>query len=252
MSVICYPQPGKAKSRAILEAFAQGSGGRLAEVAPVMEHTDAVAFFGVVGIEHLLRMAHHEERTWYYGDNAYFDAHRGRYFRFTKNALQPSKVGKPDYDRARAMGIEVKPWRKGGEHIVLVEQSEHFLKLTGAHPLWLARLVAELARYTRRPLRIRRWNRDKVKAAEGLRKDLIGAHALITYSSAAANEALLAGVPVFVERDCAASSLASGGLKNIEDPRRPHGREAWAAWLAAQQWTLDEIRSGLAWRALNS
>lgn len=248
MSVVCYPQPGKAKSRAILEAFAQGCDGRIGGIGGL--EPGAVAFFGVVGIEHLLRMAHAEERTWYYGDNAYFDSLRGKYFRFTRNAMQPSKVGKPDHARARALGIEVQPWASEGDHIVIVEQSEHFFNLTGAHPLWLARLVAELARYTRRPLRIRRWTRDKVKAADGLRKDLEGAHALITYSSAAANEALLAGVPVFVERACAASSLASGPLQNIESPLRPHGREDWAAWLATQQWTLDEIRSGMAWAAL--
>jgi hypothetical protein len=30
----------------------------------------------------------------------------------------------------------------------------------------------------------------------------------------------------------------------------PDDRESWAATLAAQQWTLEEMRSGLAWREL--
>lgn len=249
--IVGYPQPGKAKSREILEAFAQGCGGRISDAT--MLEAGAAAFFGVVGIEHLLRLACAEQREWFYGDNAFFDCARGRFFRFARNELQISRIGEPDHARARALGLEVKPWQRGGDHIVVVEQSEHFLRMSGAHPMWLARVVAELGRYTDRPLRIRRWSRDKAKAAAGLRDDLKGAHALLTHSSAAANEALLAGVPVFIGcKSCAAAEMASGGIDKIETPRRPEGREDWAAWLAGWQWTMEEIREGIAWKKLNA
>lgn len=251
MSVVAYPQPGKAKSRAALEAFAAGCAGRINDQGLALE-PGAAAFFGVVGIEHLFRLACAESRVWFYGDNAYFDCARGKFYRFTRNCLQPHHVGAGDFQRAAALGLVVKPWQRGGEHIVIVEQSPHFLQLSGAHPMWLARVVAELGRYTDRPLRIRRWSRDKAKAAEGLRQDLIGAHALVTHSSAAANEALLAGVPAFVgTKQCVAASLGAGKLSDIENPRKPDGREEWMAWLANSQWTLDELREGVAWRALN-
>lgn len=84
-----------------------------------------------------------------------------------------------------------------------------------------------------------------------LQEDLKDAHCVVTHMSAAANEALIAGVPVFVTGLCAASPLASGSLKEIEHPRYPSGREEWLAGLAGAQWTLDEFRRGIAWRALN-
>lgn len=250
MSVVGYPQPGKAKSRLVLGAFTTGAGGGLKELAAVLE-PGAAAFYGVVGIEYLLRLARAEERTWWYGDNSFFDRGRGKFYRFARNEVQLSALASPDHARRRSLGIEAQPWRKQGGHVVVVEQSEHFLGLVGAHH-WLLRVLEDLRRVTDRPLRIRRWRRDKDKAAETLQADLRGAWALVTHMSAAANEALLAGVPVFVSGRCAATPMASGALEKIESPRYPDGREDWAAGLAARQWTLDELRSGMAWRTLNT
>lgn len=249
--LICYPQPAKAKSRVILEAFARGADGVLgSDRAPTLGPGPA-AFFGVVGLEHLVRLAVAEGRTWFYGDNAFFDCARGRYFRFARNCVQFANLAQPDHGRLKALGVAPKPWRTDGRHIVVVEQSEHFLNLVGAQH-WLLRVLGDLKKATDRPLRIRRWRRDKDKAAATLRDDLDGAWALVTHMSAAATEALVAGVPVFVSGLCAATPMASGELASIEKPRYPDGREDWAAGLAAMQWTLDEMRAGMAWRALNT
>ncbi|MDZ4253986.1 MAG: hypothetical protein U1A72_15560 [Sulfuritalea sp.] len=234
-----------------MEAFAEGACGEVYTKPATVLEPGAAAFYGVVGIEHLVRLAIAERRDWYYGDNAFFDCARGRYFRFARNAVQLAHTAPPDHERYRALGLEVKPWKRYGEHIVVVEQSEHFLGLVGARH-WLLRVLDEIVQHTDRPLRIRRWRRDKEKAAALLQGDLEGAWALVTHMSAAANEALLAGVPVFVSGLCAASPMASGELSEIEKPRYPDGREEWAAGLAGQQWTLDEIKSGIAWRALNA
>lgn len=246
--VTCYPQLGKAKSRLVLDAFAAGCRGVIRVSPASVLEPGAAAFYGVIGIEHLVRLAKAEGRTFFYGDNSFFDTSRGRYYRFARNAFQPSEILPPDHARLKALGVVLRPW-KPGHHIVVVEQSEHFLKLVGAEH-WLLRLLDELKRYTDRPLIIRRWTRDKASAARSLPADLYGAHALVTHMSAAANEALLAGVPVFTSGPCAATPLSSGPLSDIERPRYPDGRVEWAAGLAARQWTLEEIRSGMAWRAL--
>ena len=246
----CYPQPGKAKSRLVLDAFAAGAGGRIANQTTALEAGSA-AFYGVVGIEHLVRLSVAEGRDWFYGDNSFFDAGRGRFYRFARNAVQIARPAPPDHARLAALGVEVKPWKKVGRHIVVVEQSEHFLNLVGAKH-WLLRVLTDLKLHTDLPLRVRRWSRDKASAAVTLRQDLEGAWALVTHMSAAANEALLAGVPVFTSGPCAASPMASGQLSEIERPRYPEGREDWAAGLANSQWTLDEMRSGMAWRALTA
>lgn len=252
MSLACYPQPGKAKSLAIMQSFARGCGGRVVNAAAAKAlEPGAAAFFGVVGIEHLFRLACAERREWWYGDNSFFDVSRGNYFRFAKNQLQISKPLAPDHARLKALGVQVKPWTNGGAHIVIIEQSPHFMQLSGAHPVWLGRLVAQLRMYTDRPLLLRRWSRNKANASVSLQHDLKDAWALVTYSSAAANEALIAGVPAFVGfRQCAAAPMAAGELSAIESPARPDGREEWAAGLAASQWTLSELADGAAWKAL--
>lgn len=232
----------------MLEAFVAGAGGRISPQTSALE-PGAAAFYGVVGIEHLVRQAR-GTTDWYYGDNAFFDAARGRFFRFARNAFQLSKLAKPDYARLAALGVSVSPWKSGGKHIVIIEQSEQFAKLSGV-PQWLPRTIDALKAVTDRPLVVRRWNRDKGKASRSLGQDLQNAHALVAHMSAAANEALLAGVPVFVSGPCAASPMASGELVNIEFPRYPEGRDNWAAGLAAMQWTVEEIRQGAAWRMLN-
>lgn len=250
-SPICYPQPSKARSRLLLEAFAAGAGGKVSQQVLQLERGPA-AFYGVVGIEYLLRLARSDGRDWYYGDNAFFDRGRGTFFRFAKNAFQ-GPAAKPEGSRLAALGLEVKPWQRGGRHIVVVEQSEHFLGLSGAGGReWLTRMLLRIVKLTDRPLVLRRWRRDKDKAAATLRGDLKDAWALVTHASAAANEALLAGIPVFVSaKDCVAAPMASGELEQIESPRYPDGREEWAAALAASQWNVEELRAGAAWRALN-
>lgn len=209
------------------------------------------AFYGTIGLSGLVRHAMTWGHDWYFGDNAYFDRCRGTHFRFSRNAFQFSGIGKPDYARLAALGVAVRPWTMGGSHIVVVEQSRHHNELVGAGENWLDRTLRELARFTDRPKIIRRWTQDKGSASRSLADDLAGAWALVTNTSAAANEALLAGVPVFVTGECAASPLSSGPLSGIEYPQRPAGREAWAAGLAARQWTLSELWEGKAWESFN-
>ncbi len=248
--IVCYPQPSKARSREVLVAFAVGCGGEVRHALPPAPDDGPAAFYGVVGIERLFDEARRSGRDWFYGDNTFFDRYRGRFFRFGRNEFQLSRLVAPDHARAQALGITVRPWRAGGRHIVVVEQSPHFLGICGAGGDWLARTVAEIKRHSDRPLRLRPWRRDKDKAAALLPADLAGAWALVTHMSAAAVEALVHGVPVFVTGACAATPLASGPLSAIEAPLTPAGREDWVAGLAAQQWTLEELRSGAAWRAL--
>lgn len=235
--MLCYPQPGKARSRLVLDALAAGWRGG-----------DATAFYGVVGIEE--RFAAVGGGAWLYGDNAYFDACRGKFFRFARNAFQVFEFQPPDHLRRAAQGLWVRPWQRDGRHIVVVEQSDHFLRISGAGQDWLQKTIKTLGTHTDRPLSVRPWTRDKAGAAATLAADLEGAWALVTHMSAAANEALLAGVPVFVTGPCAASPMASGSLAEIERPRYIDGREEWAAGLAGSHWTLDELRDGTAWQRL--
>ena len=134
LPVICYPQPGKARSLEVLAAFAAGCGARVWPLPPQRLAPGAAAFYGVVGLEHLILEARCG-REWFYGDNAFFDRARGTHFRFARNALQwagaPNAAAPGDPARLSQLGVNIAPWQKGGRHIVVVEQSAHFLRLAG-------------------------------------------------------------------------------------------------------------------------
>ncbi len=213
------------------------------------------AFYGVVGIERMFHEARKRVERWYYVDNAYFDAARGTHFRVGVDAQQASGLETPDWPRAKALGLAVKPWTRNGRHVLVVMQSDHFLRhvggFAGGGMEYQQQVLGELKKYTDRPMVVRHWLRDKTERARTLQQDLAGAWALVTHSSAAANEALLAGVPVFLTGPSAALPMGLSQLSAIEYPRRCEGREAWAAALAGRQWTLDELREGTAWRTLH-
>jgi hypothetical protein len=242
LSVRCCPQPGKAKSRLVLDALASGAGGDDPNGLP--------AFFGVVGIESDWRAAR-MSGDFLYCDNSFFDATRGNYFRVGVRELQ-TVAKKPDWDRRAKINLGIQPWRRGGTHIVVVCQSQHFMTVVadwpGGAPAWQQHVLLTLKKHTDRQIVVRHWSSDKTERAQSLRQDLEGAWALVTHMSAAANEAILAGVPAFVTGPCAALEMGLSQIERIEHPRRPDGRQEWAARLAASQWTLDELRSGF-WRA---
>lgn len=223
-------------------AFVQGCpGATVQEGGPLRD--GAVAMFGHVELEPLLFQAQREERVWYYGDHAYFG--RNQFYRCTRNAMQHDGLeGDADPRRFRSFGIPVRDWRTRGDHILLSPNSSSFLKRHG-HASWVDDVTAELRKYTDRPIR-KRWKADKRPLAQDLRD----CWAVVTFSSNAAVEAVLAGIPVFCTRQCAASAMGSSNLSLIERPRMPDGREAWAARLANNQWTLPEMAQGKLWQAI--
>lgn len=257
IAVTGYPQPGKAKSLEILSAFCVGAGGVVAKPAPGYPlKPGAAAFYGTVGIEGLYALARQRAQRaggdYYYLDNAYFDRGRNRYYRVSRNALQRAQAW-PDFDRLDELRIEIRPWRSGGAHVVVVEQSDYFMRELGAGcgaRQWREGVVRQLREHTDREIRVRAWTPHKLKAASTLAADLEGAWALVTHASAAAVEAVLAGVPAFVTGESVAAEMGQSNLAAIEAPWRPDWRLEWAAKLAGSQWTLDEMRAGAAWRAL--
>jgi hypothetical protein len=253
MTVIGYPTPGKTKSRIILDAFCKGAAGCVADEHCRELLPGATAFYGVTAAtKHLFDQARAEGRDWYYIDNAYFDPWRQVYFRVTKNSLQHSGRGKSDGARFARLGVAVKPWQPGGEHVLVCPQSEEFMRVCAGYPGWLEETLAELKRITAREVRVRPWSRDKQDWYRTLPDDLRNCHALVTYSSASAITALLAGIPaICTASDCIAAPIAHWPLDSVKWPPRIVGREEWAKVVADHQWTLGEMESGLCWRMLN-
>lgn len=237
------PVAGKAKSRDICDAFIAG--------AP--RTAKGFVTYGVNDTNHAEFLAAKATGLpiWQI-DNSYFDKARGLFFRVTKNRLQHTGLGETDGKRFARLGIEVKPFVHFSHGpVIVVEQSDSFMRIhAGEAPrptnrptrgagsgIWLHAQMAE--HVLGRKVKFRAWHNDKIKQGLGLAVDLQGASLLITHSSAAAVEALRNGVPVVVSP----LSCCYG--------HRPADRERLFGVLADNQFTLNEMKDGTAWAALN-
>ncbi len=255
--IYCYPVHGKQKALDICRAFAQGCGGQVVEDAPHLMPGPAF-FFGVdESIAHLWREVRSSAANeFYYCDNSYFDQTRQTYFRVTKNALQHSGKGESNCERFVQLGIPIVPRRYGGKHLVVCPQSDSFMQtVVGYKGDWGADTMKTLRGLTAREIHYRSWSGNKGKLAATLHDDLKDAYALVTWSSAAAITAILNGIPAFCSYQCAAAPVSAGPLQTHLPA--PHFAAAsvvrnWAGVLADNQWTLDEIRAGVAWRKLSA
>ena len=238
------------KGARVAAAFAEGCGGVIVGAPPRLLD-GACAFYGVKPETlHLWRQARAEGREFFYIANGYLV--RGPYpaFRVTRDAEQHGGLGEAPPDRWRDLGIEIAPWHYRGRAVLGATQTPWWYVRHGLTlDRWLAGVIAILATATDRPVVIRH---KRPPDTDGLAPALADAWAVVTYTSAVAIEAILAGVPAFVTGASAAAPMASTDVAGIEDPYYPDDRERWCRVLAANQWTLDEMRDGTCWRDLNA
>lgn len=227
-------------------AFAKGCHGTITDDLEYL-HPGPVALFGSPPAWPLLRQARAAGRDFYYADHAYFG--RGRYFRVTKNAYHHDGTGAvPVVGRfAKATGKVVQPWRKTGSHVLICPQSSIYFSLHGIDAdQWLEDVKAELRQHTDREIRVR-WKASRTP----IQPDLDDAWAVVVFSSAAALDALIAGVPIVTLAPFACSRrMGLTDLSQIESPIYPDGREHFLEVLANNQWSMAEMIRGMAWTHL--
>jgi len=253
---ITYVIPHETTSPKFGHAFANGCQGpeRVLLQQPRLDDGD-FASFCTPATWGLLKQAIADGRNWYYGDHAYY--RRGRYYRITKNAYQyqpsPAEIASARPDRFKLAGMQAAPtWRQHGSTIVICPNSDVYMRQFYGAPAsdWIMDVVRQVAKVSSRNIVVRfKAQADK----RPLQQDLHDAWAVVVYNSNAAVEALQAGVPVFVT--CPWASTASMGLSDlskISEPYYPVDRVKFLWALAYRQWTLQEIASGVAWKALQT
>jgi len=193
-----------------------------------------------------------EGRDWVYIDNGYFKwGHFAGYYRVTHNRYMVDGTERASDRRWKRLGLKIKPWRKGGSFVLVCPPPERFANLRKFdHQAWIDQTLATLKAHTDREIKIREKPSKREIRALPIEKALNGAHALVCHSSNAAAEALIEGFPVFCTDPCASSPLAESDVSTIQTPRYPDGREPWAHALAANQWTIPEMRDGTCWKEM--
>lgn len=167
----------------------------------------------------------------------------GGFYRWEINAFQMKALRNVPDDRWKALKTDVKPWAKGGKHIVIAAPTFPYSAFHRTER-WTDETVDALARLTDRPLLIRA-KESKQPLAEALK----GAHALVAHGSNAANEAVILGCPVFVHSSCAAALVGKTDLKDIEKPAYPD-RQQWLNSLAYSQFDERELVDGTLWKLI--
>jgi hypothetical protein len=161
-------------------------------------------------------------------------------------------VGGPE--RWEALGIELKPWRSEGDHI-LVCANRSFGMSGGVMPHdWALDVAGRLKKLTRRPIRIRQ-HPGNFDAKIPLAKDLENAHACVIWSSSCGVHALVAGVPVVCEAPwwiCMSAAFGMDWLDVQPNWTVTQARERAMHALAWAQWTVEEIAAGEPFRYLLS
>ena len=175
----------------------------------------------------------------------------------------PSNLGqyyneKSNSDRWDVLDLHTTPWGWWkGSKIILACQVPTDGSVQSIDIIdWCRRATLEIRRYTDREIIFRPHPLAReitpsipgtTRSERSFQEDLHEAWAVVTYNSTSSGLAVLEGVPVFsLNEQSFAWGVSSHELSQIENPARPN-RWQWACDLAYVQWTLEEMRSGLAW-----
>lgn len=180
--------------------------------------SEPIVIRGMLYYKDLIKKCWKDNKTFYYIDTGYFGNYINNvnpsgqkiYHRLVKNDIQHTtfKSGMPD-DRLKRTGVEVLQPPKNGEHILLVAPSKKpcmFYDIDLEE--WKASTIQKIKQYTDRPIRVRDKADRTTRVAKPIHKDFKDCHAVVTYQSIAAVEALMAGIPTFTDEATAADPFA--------------------------------------------
>ena len=166
-------------------------------------------------------------------------------------------------DRWGRLNTTLKPWHTKDEQeaVILCGQVPWDASVQHMDMVpWLMETAAAIRKVTYRPI-IYRPHPKAVHALPSyipgcrtsvvsLEEDLEKAWATVVYNSNSSVESLIAGVPVVaLGPGSMVNGYAATDLNGIEDRCMPD-RTPWASDLAYAQWTMNEMREGLAWAHL--
>lgn len=172
-----------------------------------------------------------------YLDHAYFNrGHENKTYRFCLNGFQQNYIIKAQDNKLRKYNIQIQPWKKG-THILICPPSKFIKRVYNNHN-WEIDTLEKLKKITDRPIKIRNKKNDIP-----LLNDLQDCHALVTFNSNAAVEAIVHGVPAFVNSCSSASTMMNVDINNIENPIYHNNRFEWVCSLTYGQFSFDELKN---------
>jgi len=175
-------------------------------------------------------------------------------------------------DRVRLLGLQVKPWKYDGEHILIAGQHDKSLqwKDMPAMATWVHDTITFIRAQTDRPIIFRPHPRCPLPAIEHDFKhvkrqeplQIKGSYddfdmqfdniwATVSWSSNPAIHSIIDGVPAFTGPSSLAFDVAEQNLRNIENPLYGD-RTQWLNDYAHTEYTVEEISKGIPLKHLTS
>ena len=174
-------------------------------------------------------------------------------FRLTYNSLQESKIFSCDDTRLKNFSIDLKPWKKTGDYVLIVAPDEfpiqYYTEFQNEYD-WAMWCKGEIRKHTDRKIFIRHKEKRKQRSNDPLSLYLKDAWAVVTHQSLACIESICSGIPVFNLAPSCCDNMALQDLSKIEYPFYPDNRWEWLKSLSHGQFTHEEIRDGSALRML--
>ena len=165
-------------------------------------------------------------------------------------------------DRFDALGIELMPWHEDGDYVLVCGQVPWDVAVQDVdHIAWCRNQVkAAIAlgfpvRFRPHPYAVKRgvdYGVGCEVSTASLEDDLAGARIVVTFNSNSGVDAIVAGRHVTAhDRGSMVWPLVPTFIEDALTRKTWPNREQWAANIAYAQWTLDEMREGLAWRHIS-
>jgi hypothetical protein len=179
-----------------------------------------------------------------------------------------------DSKRAKALDLELKPWRTDGEYILLCGQHDKSLQWHNMPSMsnWFLNTYDEIRKHTDRPILFRPHPRCRLPHIERGLKNVIrqepthlrgtyddfdmvfdNVWATVSFSSNPGIHSIINGVPAFVGTSSLAYDVGNDidFMHNIEHPLMPN-RQQWLNDYAWTEYTIEEIANGLPLTQLES
>jgi len=212
---------------------------------------DTVLIRNILHNETLLKDRRQRALPFWFVDTGYTNFLTGKktWHRIVANGLHltPDLSRSWPADRLRLLPSLPRPWRPNGGDILVIENSEYHYRQQGTTlEAWRTAVLQKLKPHTDRPIVFRPKNLDR-KTRDHLYERLcdLDYYCVITDASAAAIEAVWAGIPIITLGQHISRPVARTSLSDINDLYRgPIGD--WLCALTYSQWTLAEMQSGLA------
>ena len=175
-------------------------------------------------------------------------------------------------DRARLLGLKLKPWRTDGEFILIAGQHEKSEQWRNQPRMsqWVMDTIENIQAHTDRPILFRPHPRCRLEAIETQYKNVYrqeprqvpntyddfdmnfeNIYCTVSWTSNPGIHSVIQGVPAYTSHSSLAWDVSIKSLTNINNPPLPD-RTQWLNDYAYTEWTVDEISQGIPIKRLTS